>query len=96
MEKITPVGQKLIVFPLETEEVESGGGIVIRDINLQRGKVMEVSEELSGVYSEGDIVIFPKNTGISCPNYKGKQCLWITNNTDVWGIVTEENSKKND
>lgn len=96
MEQIKPVGQKLIVLPLDTEETEAGGGIIVRDINLQRGKIVEVSDELEGVYEVGDIVIFPKSTGISCPNYQGKSCLWITSNIDVWGIVKEQSTKKND
>lgn len=97
MQTIKPVGQKLIVFPLKSQETEMEAGIVVSDLQLQRGEVIEVSDELKDLYSAGDTIIFPINSGTSCPNYKGKMCLWITSNIDVWGIVTEEtNSKKND
>ena len=89
MQKIKPVGQRLIVFPLPDEETITDANIVVMDMQLTKGELVGVSDELKDVYSVGDTVIFPKETGLSI-HYKKKSCLWLNNQTDIWGIVTED------
>jgi uncharacterized protein YjlB len=43
---------------------------------LQAGEVLEVSNDLSGVYKQGDVVLFPKNSGIGVM-YSKKSCLFL-------------------
>lgn len=94
MKKIKPNGSKLIVHPLPSKETTTEGGMVVMDLELEEGEVVEVSNEYSDRYKEGDIVLYPKGAGISLPNYKKKNCLWLNGQApdqggDVWGIVTE-------
>lgn len=91
MQKIKPVGQKLIVFPLPFNEegVKTDGGIVVMDMQLSHAEVMEVSDELKDVYSVGDTIIIPVETGTAI-HYQKKSCVWISANIDVWGILTKE------
>lgn len=89
MELIVPVGQKLIIRPLESKEYKTEGGIFVADMNLQKGEVMAVSQELKDVYNEGDKVIIPLNVGISL-QYKGKSCIWVNSQTEIYGIVNDK------
>ena len=93
MQVIKPVGQKLIVHELPQETTETESGILVMDLQLTNGEIVEVSDELSEVYKVGDVVIFPKETGIALPHYKKKTCLWLNAQTDVWGVVTENKEK---
>lgn len=90
MQIIEPVGQTLIVEPLKGQETELDSGIVVSDIQLQRGKVRAVSDELKDKYELGDTVIFPENSGITV-QHEGKSCLWIKPMIlDYIGIVTDK------
>jgi len=93
MQVIKPVGQKLIVHELPQETTETESGILVMDMQLTSGVIEEVSDELSDVYNVGDVVIFPKETGIALPHYKKKTCLWLDAKNDIWGIVTENKEK---
>lgn len=87
MDKIKPQGDKLIVLPIEkTENHKTQGGIELVDFELNEGKVIEVSEHLSNVYSQGDIIVYPKNVGLSL-SYQGRPHIWVRND-EVWGIKT--------
>lgn len=91
--KIQPVGQKILVLPLEAKETKSGGGIIIPDsvntADLREGVVVEVSSELSGWYQEGDIVLYPSKAGLG-QEYKGKLHLWLRHDLqEIWGISVD-------
>ena len=90
--KLKPVGSKLLVFPLETENYVTESKIELVDAELERAKVVEVSDELSDVYKKGDVVLYPKKLG-SLQIYNGKKCLWINGagypSGDVWAIETK-------
>ena len=43
MIRIKPVGSKLIVKPLKSEETITDGGIVAIDLNLERWEIIDVS-----------------------------------------------------
>ena len=90
MQKITPVGQKLIVFPLPQETITTENNIVVMENELDRGEVVEVSDELKDLYPIGSIVTYPSGEGLTLPHYKKKTCLWLTANLDIWGILTDE------
>jgi len=94
--KIKPVGSKIIVKSIESKETETLAGIVVMDFELERGIVVEVSKEYSDRYTEGDIVIYPKGSGITLPNYKKTNHIWLDGRPsneggDIWGIETQEN-----
>ena len=89
---ITPVGQKLLVLPIEKEHHKTESGIIAVDTSLAYAQVEEVSKELSKLYKKGDVIIYPEKTGIN-QLYNGKKCLWL-NAHDVWGIESEKAPKK--
>jgi co-chaperonin GroES (HSP10) len=90
---IQPVGFRLIVRPLESDEFQTEGGITVMDLEVDRGEVVEVPKELSEEFKKGDLILYSKGSGISLPHYKKSPHLWLNANplnTEVWGIVTEE------
>lgn len=89
MQKITPVGQRLILFQLPKEDSVGEAGIIAMDAMLAKGEIVEVSDELKEIYKVGDILMFPEDAGYSLPHYKKKNCLWLSTN-DIWGILTDE------
>ena len=90
--KLKPVGSKLLVLPLETENYVTESKIELIEAELERAKVVEVSDELSDIYKVGDVVLYPKKLG-SLQIYEGKKCLWINGagypSGDVWAIETK-------
>ncbi len=92
MSKITPVGSRIIVAPLPKANFKTEAGIDITE-ELDRGKVVEVSEELNGLYKKGDIVMYSEGAGVA-QFYKQQQCLWLNGEGqpkgDIWGIISDE------
>lgn len=88
MSKITPVGQKLLVLQIKTKHHQTDAGIFAVENTLVKGKVQEVSAELSNLFKYGDIVIFPDKVGINQP-YKGEVYLWL-NSSDIWGVEEKQ------
>jgi hypothetical protein len=90
--KLKPVGSKLLVLPLETKDYVTDTNIQLIESELERAEVVEVSDELYGVYKKGDVVLYPSKIG-SLQIYNGKKCLWINGagypSGDVWAIVSE-------
>lgn len=91
-QKITPAGYKLLVLPLETKKHITQGNIVLVEGQLMQGKVLEVGLDAKDIYSVNDIVIFPKNTGVT-QYYNGQSCIWLNGtaapNGDIFGIEKE-------
>lgn len=60
-----PVGNKLIVLPLERKDVNLGNIIMPGTVQqpLSEGRVMAVSDEIQDLYSVGEVLIFPTNSG---------------------------------
>ena len=73
-QSIKPVGYKLLVLPLEEKNYVTKGNIELVDNQLMCGKVIEVGEETKDIYSIGDVVIFPKNSG-EYSDFPLDQCL---------------------
>lgn len=86
--KIKPFGQRILVLPLSSEYEKTEGGIVV-DNDLSEGVIVEVSDELEGLFKVEDKVLYQKEGGQS-QYYNGFVCLWLNTNSDVWGTVTEE------
>lgn len=86
---IKPVGNKIIVFPLEKKE-EKLGGIVIpgtANADLMEGEVLEVSDEISNKCKIGDVVLYPSKCGVGTV-FNGKPSLWLRYTEDeIWGII---------
>jgi co-chaperonin GroES (HSP10) len=77
----------MIVFPLPKAIHKTENDIQITE-ELDRGQVMEVSAEISELYSKGDVVMFSEGSGVS-QYYKQKNCLWLSH-TDIIGIISDE------
>jgi co-chaperonin GroES (HSP10) len=91
--KLKPVGQKILVKPIEEQQTTTDSGIFVVNQTLAYGEVVEVSEEYGDIYSVGDTVIFPKGAGIS-EQYKGNICLWLNAkgapDGDIWAKVLND------
>jgi hypothetical protein len=90
--KIKPQGKKLIALPLKTENFVTKHGLEIVDTVLAYAKVVEVSDELSDVYTVGDIIQHPVGSGVGI-FYNKEHSLYIRQD-EIWGIVTEIDDKK--
>ncbi len=92
MSKITPVGSRIIVAPLPKANFKTEAGIDITE-ELDRGKVIEVSEELKDLYKKGDVVMYSEGAGVA-QYYKQQQCLWLNGEGqprgDIWGTIENE------
>lgn len=87
MNKIIPVGDRLIVSP-NTEDVQkTEGGVLAVDETLDRAIVVAVSDSLKELYKAGDTILYPKTSALGVI-YDGKPCAWVEASS-VWGIVTE-------
>lgn len=100
MQKLEPQGAMLIVYPIPVDETITQGGIIAQEFNLSKGEILEVSKEWGDRYNVGDIILFPEGAGKTV-HYQRKACLWVdgrafTDNGDVFAIVINESTKKND
>lgn len=93
MESIRPVGQKIIVLPIETDSVhKTDSGLFAVTLEMEEAEVVEVSDELVHFYKPGDIVIYPKKTTTAAGVgvgllYRGKPHLWLRQDIgEIWGI----------
>ena len=76
MKKLTPLGTNLLVLPLPKENHSTEAGIQITDTIIAKAKVVEVSDEMKGIYEKGDIVLYAEKTGIE-QYYKSQLHLWL-------------------
>lgn len=90
--RIKPEGRKLLVLPLESKEENIGGIIIPESVataDLKRAEVVEVSDELSNKYKQGDIVLYPSRCGLG-QIYNGKPHLWLREEQqEIWGVEYE-------
>lgn len=91
MIKIQPIGTKLLVKKLAAKEYEKEGVIIPENAgsNLSEGEVVIVSNEISHIFKEGDIVLFPAKKGAYEPRLEGEH-IWLDARDgldEVWGIV---------
>lgn len=89
--QIIPVGDKILVLPIEAKETKTSGGIVIPEsvgvADLREAVVVEVSPDLAHKYTEGDHVLYPSKAGLG-QEYKGKLHLWLREGIgEIWGIA---------
>ncbi len=82
---IAPMNSRLIVSPVATEYEKTEGDIFVEN-DLSEGVVLEIAPELKDLYAVDDHVLYHKDGGQS-QYYKGKSCLWLSQN-EIWGIVT--------
>lgn len=85
--KIKPQSKKVIAVALKTKNFVTSGGIEIVDTKLSEAKVVEVSEELYGIYNEGDIILYPKDSGIGI--FYNKEHSIFLRQDEIWGVVSE-------
>mgnify|MGYP000271120952 CR=1 FL=1 len=87
--KLKPLGDHIVVKPLEEEEVKKGG-IIIPDTAKEKprtGKVIEVGtdEELAEKIEVGDRIVFAKFTGDEV-EFEGKKYL-IVSRGDILAVI---------
>lgn len=102
--EITPVGNKILVLPIDKKEEEYGEAnpegkrLVIpgtANAELQEAEVVNVSKDLQHLFEKGDVVLYPKNAGLQ-QLYKGVPHLWLRiepQNSEVWGKVKHEENE---
>jgi len=90
--KLKPVGSKILVLPLESKNYVTDTNIELVETELARAEVVEVSDDLSHIYKQGDIVMHPEKS-VVLQIYNGKKCLWLNGmgfpNGDIWAIISE-------
>jgi len=74
--KIEPLGNRILVLPVKKENYITETNIELVDNGLEVGEVVEFSPLFKGVYKKGDIILFPKNSGLS-QTYNGKLHLFL-------------------
>ena len=90
---VTPVGSKVIVYPLPKKEEELASGIIVAasaNAELLEGEVVAVSPKLNGLYSIGDVILYAARKGVG-QVFNGKPYLWLDAEThlgEIWGIKT--------
>lgn len=96
--KIRPLGDRVVVEPLEEEEMTiAGGKLVLPDTakeKPQQGKVLAVGPEVKVKDDEGnfvgmkagDLVIYAKYGGTTFKTHEGKELL-ILRADDVLGVI---------
>ena len=99
MQKLKPQGTKIIIQTILEEEKKTKAGIIAVDYALETGEIVEVGTDVEHLYKVGDIVLFPEGSGHSL-NYQKKSCKWLDGRSfpsgDIWSLVYEETTKKND
>lgn len=99
--RIKPEGRKLIVKDLpRPEEEDKVGSIVIPHsvavADLQEATVVEVSDDFSHKFKEGDTILHPSKAGLGLL-YKGEPHLWLREQQDeIWAKIIKETSDKGD
>lgn len=94
--KVKPLGDRILIKPLEAEE-KTSGGIVIPDtakekpqqaevVAVGEGKKKEDGSVIPLTLTEGDRVLYGKYSGTEI-SIEGEDCL-IVKEEDILGIVT--------
>jgi len=91
---LQPIGLKLLVLPIQTENYKTESGLEIVGNILEEGEVVAVSDFLKDIYSKGDIIVYPKDSG--SPYFYNGQNYKVLNGQempqgDVWFIKTKDN-----
>lgn len=93
---VEPVGNKIIVLPLEKKEEKMDSGIIIPEsanAELREAEVVAVSVEVAHLFEVGETVLYPLRKGVGqVINNKGY--LWLdcdVNRDEIWGKLTNEN-----
>jgi co-chaperonin GroES (HSP10) len=63
---LRPVGQKLLIAPIVSEETGENGVIipVTNNADLAKGKIVQVSQYLAGIYEVGENVLYYEKRAI--------------------------------
>lgn len=81
-----PIGNKIIVKPIKTENVSKSGLIIIKEETTETGEIHEVSVDLKETpLSKGQKVLYPKGVG-SRVEVDGEELL-IMNHHEIWLIL---------
>lgn len=89
---IIPVGENILVEPIQIDEV-TAGGIYLPDnarVTPDKGRIVSVGEDVKAknVLTKGTTVLFRKNSGHDA-NYQNKEYV-ILPVKEVIGIIKEE------
>jgi len=95
MQKYIPVGTKILVEPCGELNQVSSGGLSLVNLTLQKGKIIEISEDFK-IYKNGDVIVYPSNApDASSMAYNGKNCVWLdgrpaSEGGHIWFIIESE------
>jgi len=88
---VKPVGQKILVLPLKKKESKlDSSDLIIPETayaDLNEGKVVEVSSEVSHLYKKDDIVLYPSKKGVGFI-IENIPHLWLSTapeREEIWG-----------
>lgn len=94
---IRPQGALILCSPLKKEKFITDSDLELVDNELAWGEVVEFSPLFEGVYKKGDIILYPKDSGIS-QSYNKKPHLFLNGKGHpegmVWAIIGNVNDKK--
>jgi co-chaperonin GroES (HSP10) len=90
---LKPVGNKIIVLPIQTEHFKTESGLTVVQSELTEGKIVEMSDDFKGVYNIGDTILYPKNAGNGI-FYNGEAHVFLNGTGapqgDVWAIISSD------
>lgn len=95
MKSIQPVGQKILVEPINAKEEKLGNVVIAASANAEvaKGIVRGISQQFQSVYKLGDEVLFIAKAGISCIHQNKPHILLDAGSNlhsgDLLAIVTE-------
>ena len=93
MIKHEPLGNKIIVKPIDKEHFKTRTGVYAVDMKFVTGEVVAFPPVFKEVYKEGDVVLFSEGAGDGIV-YAGEPHLFLDGRGapegDIWSIVTEE------
>jgi len=92
MNKLQPLGFKIIVSPIAKEHEKTDGGVIGVENNFLTAQVVEFSDDFKSVYKKGDKVLYSTDAG-NGTLYNGKPHLFLDGRGapigDVWAKITE-------
>ena len=91
MDKIRPVGDRLLIEQHKAAETYGDSGIYIAEVNQtkeDRGTVVGIGDEVQGIF-EGEVVLFNQFVQPVKISHMGEDHI-LLRQQDVWAIVDNE------
>lgn len=93
---ILPQGNRILVLPMKKENHVTSTNLELVDNGLEQGEVVEFAPMFNEVYKKGDIILYPKDSGLS-QQYNKKLHLFMDGrgygDGSVFAIIGNVNEK---